>query len=96
MGLTLWATHRRTWRECWADREPAPRVAAAEALARFGDASLRRDALAALLATADYHRDGNQAAMLALDVIVALGDIAGPIRADAAAVPEPGHGGAGA
>jgi hypothetical protein len=65
-------------------------VAAAEALARYGDASLRRDGLAALLATADYRRDGNHAAMLALDVIVALGEIAGPIRADAAAVPEPG------
>ena len=72
------------------DREPAPRVAAAEALARHGEPTLRRAALAALLATADYRRDGYHAAMLALDVILALGDIAGPIRADAAAVPEPG------
>jgi hypothetical protein len=72
------------------DTEPAPRVAAAEALARYGEADLRRAGLAALLATADYRRDGHQAAMLALDVIVALGEIAGSIRADAAAVAEPG------
>lgn len=71
------------------DAEPAPRVAAAEALVRYGDDTLRRDALAALLATADFRRDGHHAAMLALDVIVALGPAAAPIRAAAAAVPEP-------
>ena len=69
---------------------PCARVAAADALARYGDAGQRRESLAALLATADYRRDGNHAAMLALDVIVALGPLADPIRAEAAAVPEPG------
>jgi arylsulfatase A-like enzyme len=73
-----------------ADREPAPRIAAADALARHGNAATRREALAALLATADYRRDGNHAAMLALDTIVALGALAETIRAAAAAVPEPG------
>lgn len=72
-----------------ADREPAPRVAAADALVRYGDEQARRAGLATLLATADYRRDGNHAAMLALDVIVGLGALADPIRAPAMAVPEP-------
>jgi hypothetical protein len=75
-----------------ADSHPAPRVAAADALARFGDEWQRREALAALLATADHRRDGHHAAMLALDVIVALGPFADPIRAQAATVTEPGKG----
>ena len=61
---------------------PAPRVAAADALARFGDPCSVAMSLATLLATADYRRDGNHAAMLALDVIVALGPLADPIRAE--------------
>ena len=73
-----------------ADRDPAPRVAAADALARYGDQVQRRGSLAALLATADYRRDGNHAAMLALDVIVALGPLADPIRAEVATVHQPG------
>jgi arylsulfatase A-like enzyme len=77
-------------RSMLADREPAPRVAAADGLARYGEPEQRREALAALAATADYRRDGNHAAMLALDVIVALGAIAEPIRADVAALAEPG------
>ena len=77
-------------RRMLADRDPAPRVAAADALARYGDAEQRRESLDALAATADYHRDGIHAAMLALDVIVALGPVADPIRAAAAAVAEPG------
>lgn len=72
------------------DRDPAPRVAAADALARHGNETARREALSALVATADYRRDGNHAAMLALDVIVALGPLADPIRTAAVAVPEPG------
>lgn len=75
-----------------ADTEPGPRVAAADALVRYGDEQARREGLATLLATADYRRDGNHAAMLALDVILALGPAADPIRAAAAAVPEPGQG----
>lgn len=73
-----------------ADTEPAPRIAAADALARYGEPSARQAALAALLSTADVGRDGNQAAMLALDVIVALGSSADAIRSAAATVPEPG------
>ncbi len=74
-----------------ADGHPAPRVAAADALARYGDQRQRLEALAALLATADYRRDGNHAAILALDVIVALGPLADAIREEAAAVTEPGE-----
>ena len=65
-------------------------MAAADALARYGDQVQRRGSLAALLATADYRRDGNHAAMLALDVIVALGPLADPIRAEVATVHQPG------
>ncbi len=75
-----------------ADREPAPRVAAADALARYGEGPQRAGALDALARTADYRRDGNHAAMLALDAIVALGEIADPIRAAVMALPQPTDG----
>lgn len=78
--------------ELLSDREPAPRVAAADALVRHGDEQARRAGLATLLATADCRRDGNHAAMLALDVIVGLGVLADPIRTSAMAVPEPSAG----
>lgn len=71
------------------DSAPAPRVAAADALARHGDDAQRDRALTTLLALADYRRDGHHAAMLALDVLVALGPAASPVRARAAALPAP-------
>ena len=72
------------------DEAPAARIAAADALVRHGSESTRAPALAALLALADPGSQGHQAAMLALDTILALGDAAAPIRARAAAVPDPG------
>ncbi len=70
--------------------EPEPRVAAAEAFARHGDAAARREALAALASMADIRRDGHHAAMLALDTLLALGDLAEPVREAVARVPDAG------
>jgi arylsulfatase A-like enzyme len=79
-----------TLRRLLTDPEPAPRVAAADALARHGNPELRREALDTLAGLADYRRYGHHAALLALDTIVALDDRAASIHAVAAAVPEPG------
>lgn len=73
-----------------ADPAPAPRIAAAEALARAFEGSVRQRALDALLADADVRRHGHHVAMLALNAIAALGDIARPIRAAAAQLPAAG------
>jgi uncharacterized sulfatase len=51
------------------DTEPAPRVTAAEYLARHGSADARTRAIAALLETADLRRDGFYAALLALNAL---------------------------
>jgi uncharacterized sulfatase len=72
------------------DPAPAPRIAAAEALARAFEGSVRQRALDALLADADVRRHGHHVAMLALNAIAALGDIARPIRAAAAQLPAAG------
>jgi uncharacterized sulfatase len=72
------------------DPAPAPRIAAAEALARAFEGSVRQRALDALLADADVRRHGHHVAMLALNAIAALGDSARPIRAAAAQLPAAG------
>lgn len=74
------------------DGSAATRVAAAEAVVRHGDAPQRRQGLEVIAATADYRRDGHQAAMLALDTVLALGDLAGPVVPAVLNVPEPGAG----
>lgn len=71
------------------DEAAAPRMAAAEALVRHGGADERRQGLAAIAAAADHRRDGHQAAMLALDTVIALGELAGPIVPVMLNVPEP-------
>lgn len=73
-----------------ADPAPAPRIAAAEALARAFDDSVRQRALDALLADADVRRHGHHVAMLALNAVAALGDLAAPIRGAAAQLPGAG------
>lgn len=73
-----------------ADVAPPPRIVAAEALARAFDDSVRQQALDALLADADIRRHGHHVAMLALNAIAALGDIAAPIRGAAAQLPGAG------
>ena len=73
-----------------ADVAPAPRIAAAEALAKALDADLRQQALDVLLADADVRRHGHHVALLALNAIAALGDIAAPIRGAAADLPAAG------
>jgi arylsulfatase A-like enzyme len=73
-----------------ADPAPAPRIVAAEAVARAFDGSLRQRALDALLGDADVRQHGHHAAMLALNAIAALGEIAAPIRAAAAQLPGAG------
>lgn len=73
------------------DTAAAPRIAAAEAIARaVEDRGLRQRALDSLLADADVRRHGHYVAMLALNAIAALGPIAEPIRSAAARLPAAG------
>lgn len=74
------------------DVAPTVRVAAAEALARWGREDDRQHALQTLLACADHRAVGNHVAILALDAVLALGSAAGPIRASAAKLPAPAAG----
>lgn len=72
------------------DPSPAPRIAAAEALARAADADVRQQALDVLLADADVRRHGHHVAVLALNAIAALGPVAHPIRNAAGQLPGAG------
>jgi arylsulfatase A-like enzyme len=72
------------------DEAPWSRVVAAEALAQAGQSVDRRRALDVLLAVADVRQHGHHAAMLALNAIASLGDIAASLRARAAQVPDAG------
>lgn len=74
------------------DAEPAPRVAAADALARYGDETSRESALATLAGLADYRTAGHHAAILALDTIVALEGLAAPILPRVRALAGPPNG----
>lgn len=73
------------------DGAAAPRIAAAEALARHGDDAQRQEALDVLLVDADVRRHGHYTAMRALEAIDQLGAIAAPIKDAAAAVPDAGE-----
>ena len=57
------------------DREPAPRIAAAEYLARFGTAASRSRAVGVLVEAADLRRDGFYAALLALNALAHVPDL---------------------
>ncbi len=73
------------------DTAAAPRIAAAEALARAADdPAFRQRALDSLLADADVRRHGHYVAMLALNAIAELASVADPIRAAAAQLPGAG------
>jgi uncharacterized sulfatase len=71
------------------DPEAWPRVSAADALARHGDAEVGRRALDTLATLADYRTAGNHAAMLALDTLVALEARAEPVRTRVLGLAEP-------
>lgn len=71
------------------DAAPTVRVAAAEALVRWGSERDRENGLQVLLSCADHRAHGHHVAILALDAILGLGPAAGPIRARAAAMPPP-------
>ncbi len=77
-------------RRLLAGPDPAPRVAAADALALHGDDTARHEALEVLVSLADYRTQGRHTAMLALDTIVALGSLADPLWDRVARLPEPG------
>lgn len=73
------------------DGAPWPRIVAAEALASAGQTLDRQRALEVLLAAADVREHGHHAAMLALNAIASLGEVAAPVRARAAQVPDAGE-----
>lgn len=73
------------------DEAAAPRIVAAEALARHGTARQRQEALDVLLVHADVRRHGHYTAMRALNAISRLGNLAAPIREAALAVPDAGE-----
>ncbi len=90
-GPSAVAAAREALRDRLRDPAPAPRIAAAEALARHGTDDDRQTALDVLLADADVRRHGHHAAMRALNAIELLGPIAAPVRDAALAVPDAGE-----
>ena len=70
------------------DNAPAPRIAAAEALGRYGKAGDVKAALPVLLAAADGERNPFFVALLALNALDAMGERAAPVKAEIAALPK--------
>lgn len=70
------------------DESPDVRVAAAEGLARYGDAAQQKQALGVLLELADVREHDEFTAMAALNAVDALGERAEPILSEAAKLPE--------
>ncbi|BCS32901.1 sulfatase [Luteitalea sp. TBR-22] len=89
LGASAVAAHEAALLALLTD-DVAPRVAAADALVRHGSPQARARAFESLSALLDYRAVGHHATMLALDTLVALGDLAAPIRLAAAAAPAPG------
>ncbi len=73
--------------EALADRAPAVRVAAAEALGRYGDEQDVAKSLAALLELSDASKSGAYVAMMALNAVETLGAKAKPIKEKVLALP---------
>jgi uncharacterized sulfatase len=69
------------------DQSPSVRVAAADALAQFGDAADLPKALDALIAAADPTKNGNATATEALNAITNIGDKAAPLKKQLATLP---------
>lgn len=79
---------KRLLRTALRDESPYVRVAAAEALGRYGDDDECREALAVLLKLADVTRNGIYVALPALNALDALDGRAASIRNEIAALPE--------
>jgi uncharacterized sulfatase len=69
------------------DPKPAPRIAAAEALGRFGNDQDAAAALTVLMQLAPMDTNGLYVSILALNAIDALGARAKPVAAEVAALP---------
>jgi uncharacterized sulfatase len=67
-------------RKALADPAPAVRIAAAEALGRYGDPEDLQPALKTLLDLADAARSGAHVSLMALNALDALGEKAAPVR----------------
>lgn len=70
------------------DAAPGPRIAAAEALARYGGADSRTRALATLVALADASTQEEYVALLALNGLVHVTDLPADVRAAVGALPK--------
>jgi len=73
-----------------ADTAPSVRIAAAEALARYGTADDRKQALAVLLAAANVQNNAVPVALLSLNALANLGDKAASVKSAVAALPAKG------
>lgn len=91
-GAAAMTAQAATLRQLLADAEPAPRVAAADALLTSGNESDRAAALQTLLAVADARVHGRHAALLALDTLVAHRALpaVSSLAPQLAALPRPG------
>ena len=69
---------RAALRKLLADAEPAPRIAAAEALGRFGDEKDVADALKVLTELAPADKNGSAVTIMALNALTSMGDRAKP------------------
>jgi uncharacterized sulfatase len=72
------------------DEAPDVRIAAAEALGRYGDESDLARVLPAIIQQADWSKNGVFTTMAALNAIAALGSKAAPLKAQIAALPATG------
>jgi arylsulfatase A-like enzyme len=87
-GETAVAVGRAKLQTLLKDEAPAPRIAAAEALGRYGKPVDVRAALPVLLEAADGQKNPFFVALLALNAIDAMDERAAPIKAQIAALPE--------